>query len=154
MHVDTPGQDTQNNWPVGASGFGLATFAQPDPDALAPAGTASTVAVRATDARTVKMIRSRTWRMGPPLRHPAARPQPRLLDRTPARRGWSMETSGPFRSGTRRARPATVPAWLVRRSPPFPDRRQIREPKKGVNTVFASVDQARSPVAVALPSPP
>src|SRR6516165_6433488 len=67
MHVDTPGQDTQNNWPVGASGFGLGTFAHPDPDALAPAGTASAVAVRATDTRTAKMTRSRTGRMGPPL---------------------------------------------------------------------------------------
>src|SRR5215831_8960882 len=122
MHVDTPGQDTQNNWPVGASGFGLGTFAQPDPDALASAGTASAVAVRATDATTVKMTRSRTRRMGPPLQHPAAGPQPRLLDRTPARHGWSMETNGPFRWGTWRARPATVSAWLVRRPPPFPDR--------------------------------
>ena len=67
MHVDTPEQDTQNNWPVGASGFGLGTFAQPDPDALAPAGAASTVAVRATDALTAKTTRNRTVRMGPPL---------------------------------------------------------------------------------------
>lgn len=67
MHVDTPEQDTQNNWPVGASGFGLGTFAQPDPDALASAGAASAVAVRATDVMTAEMTRSRTGRMGPPL---------------------------------------------------------------------------------------
>src|SRR6516165_3949521 len=66
MHVDTPGQDTQNNWPVGASGFGLGTFAHPDPDALAPAGTASAVAVTATETMTAKKTRNRTGRMGPP----------------------------------------------------------------------------------------
>lgn len=66
MHIDTPGQDTQNNWPVGATGFGLGTFDQPDPDALAPAGAASTVAARAADAMTAKMTRSRTVRMAPP----------------------------------------------------------------------------------------
>ena len=70
MHVDTPGQDTQNNWPVGASGFGLGTFAHPDPDALAPAGTASAVAVTATDTMTAKKTRNRTGRMGPPLPAP------------------------------------------------------------------------------------
>src|SRR5215468_3311053 len=67
MHVDTPGQDTQNNWPVGATGFGLGTFAHPDPDALAPAGTASAEAVSTMDAMTAKMTRSRTVRIGPPL---------------------------------------------------------------------------------------
>src|SRR5215469_11305108 len=66
MHVDTPGQDTQNNWPVGATGFGLGTFDQPDPDALAPAGAVSTVAARATDAMTAKMTRSRTVRIRAP----------------------------------------------------------------------------------------
>jgi len=67
MHIDTPGQDTQNNCPVGATGFGLGTFDQPDPGALAPAGAASTVAARAADAMTAKMTRSRTVRMGPPF---------------------------------------------------------------------------------------
>src|SRR5215468_9627130 len=71
MHVDTPGQDTQNNWPVGATGFGLGTFAHPDPDALAPAGTASAEAVSTMDAMTAKMTRSRTVRIGPPLLHPS-----------------------------------------------------------------------------------
>jgi hypothetical protein len=70
MHVDTPEQDTQNNWPVGATGFGLGTFAQPDPDVLAPAGTASAEAASTVDARTAKMTRSRTVRIGPPLDTP------------------------------------------------------------------------------------
>jgi hypothetical protein len=70
MHVDAPEQDTQNNWPVGATGFGLGTFAQPEPDTPAPAGPASAVAARAADAMTAKMTRSRTGRMGPLLREP------------------------------------------------------------------------------------
>ena len=116
MHVDTPGQDTQNNWPVGASGFGLGTFAHPDPDALAPAGTASAVAVTATDTMTAKKTRNRTGRMGPPLPAPGCQS--------------AAEVTGPYTCtsrlvngdewtisiGTRRARQATatVSALLVR----------------------------------------
>ena len=80
MHVDTPGQDTQNNWPVGASGLGLGIFAQPDLDELAPAGAASAEVVSIMDARTAKMTRSRTVRTGPPL---VAR-DPRFLSSGPA----------------------------------------------------------------------
>jgi hypothetical protein len=80
MHVDTPEQDTQNNWPVGASGFGLGTFAHPDPDALAPAGAASAEMVSSMDARTAKMTRSKTVRTGPPLWHA----DPRFLSSGPA----------------------------------------------------------------------
>jgi hypothetical protein len=42
MHADTPEQDTVNSCPVGASGLGLGTLDQPDPNA--PAGVASATA--------------------------------------------------------------------------------------------------------------
>jgi hypothetical protein len=43
MQSDTPEHETQNSCPVGASGFGLGTFDQPDPDAAADVVTSITL---------------------------------------------------------------------------------------------------------------
>jgi len=155
MHVDTPGQDTQNNWPVGASGFGLGTFAHPDPDALAPAGTANAVAVRATDTMTAKKTRNRTGRMGPPLAAPGCQATAEVTGPyTCASRlvnGDEWTISIGHAAGAASHRHGGWPRWFAG-SPSFPARREIRAGGGRQDHFRLCVDQARSPVAVALPS--
>ena len=87
MHVDTPGQDTQNNWPVGATGFGLGTFDQPDPDVPAAAGAANAATQAAADAATATTVRSTPARRAAQRFRPAAGTwAPPLALATPAAR--------------------------------------------------------------------
>jgi hypothetical protein len=57
MHELAVGQDTQNSWPVGITGFGLGVTDQPGTEALAGSAAAAATAIAVSRADIVAAIR-------------------------------------------------------------------------------------------------
>src|SRR6516164_11479078 len=74
MHELAAGQDTQNSWPVGITGFGLGVTDQPD--AEAPAGTEALAGIPAAPARTTAARRTDIFAASPMI--PPSRGRRRL----------------------------------------------------------------------------
>jgi hypothetical protein len=88
MHESAAGQDTQNSWPVGITGFGLGVTDQPGTEALAGSAAAPATAIAASRADIVAVIRLRRV-----VHHFMITPVPQLsVRRTPrhARRPYSQ----------------------------------------------------------------
>src|ERR1700756_4157931 len=98
MHELAAGQDTQNSWPVGITGFGLGVTDQPRAEELA--GTEALAGAEKPPARTTAARRTDIFAAIPPILPSRGRRRPRAgqtEDTIPARPAASAAGAGAAR---------------------------------------------------------